>query len=103
MVDPQASSASVACEKEAERLFLAETNRNSVSTLAGMALLHVSLACHGEGNKGTTYLRAATQAAERMRLFGVSDALSTLDSNLVPTDAFAGTSAIAWGLFNIVV
>lgn len=103
VVDPAASIHSVACEKEAEKLFQAETTPYSLPTLAGLALLHVSLTCHGEGNRGTVYLNTATQAAEDIKLFGVPDPLVSLNADLDSADARVGTSATAWGLFNMVV
>ncbi|KAH7111289.1 hypothetical protein B0J11DRAFT_194207 [Dendryphion nanum] len=93
LVDPQASSISYACEKEAEKLFQAETKQDSLPTLAGMALLYVSLTCHGEGKKGTDYLVVATQAAERMNLFGVFNVLATLESALDQAESKFRTSS----------
>ncbi|PSN59983.1 hypothetical protein BS50DRAFT_579503 [Corynespora cassiicola Philippines] len=103
VVDPEAAKYSLACEKEAEALYKAETSLKSLPTLSGLAILHVSMTCHGEGNRGTEYLIAAIEAAKEIKLFGVPDALNTLNSDLDPGEALVATSATAWGLFNMAV
>ncbi|CAO2648429.1 Nn.00g076960.m01.CDS01 [Neocucurbitaria sp. VM-36] len=100
-LDPQASKFSYACEKEAEKLFQSEGKVDSLPTIAGLALLYVSLAVHGEGVRALKFLKAASEAAEQLKMFGVPDALETLGSDSQET--LVATSATAWGLFNLMV
>ncbi|KAJ4369797.1 hypothetical protein N0V83_005561 [Neocucurbitaria cava] len=98
---PEASRNSYAFEKEAEKLLQSEGTADSLPTIAGLALLYVSLSVHGEGLRALKFLTAASEAAEKLKLFGVPEALETLSSASLET--LVATSATAWGLFNVIV
>ncbi|KAF2855091.1 hypothetical protein T440DRAFT_415184 [Plenodomus tracheiphilus IPT5] len=100
-LDVQISNQSYEFEKEAEKLFKSETDIDSLNTISGLCLLYLSLSMHGEGMRGLTYLQTAQREAERLKLFGVPEALETLGS--LPQDKLRATSATAWGTFNLLV
>ncbi|KAF1844763.1 uncharacterized protein K460DRAFT_98178 [Cucurbitaria berberidis CBS 394.84] len=100
-LDPKGSKNSYAFEKEAVKLFQSEDNVDSLPTIAGLVLLYVSLAVHGEGMRGMQFLTAALQAAERMKLFGVPEVHEELSS--ASPETLVATSATAWGLFNMII
>lgn len=100
-LDPQVSRNSYAFEKEAEKLLQSEGTANSLPTIAGLALLYVSLSVHGEGLRALKFITAASKAAEKLKLFGVPEALEVLSSASLET--LVATSATAWGLFNVIV
>ncbi|KAI8943582.1 hypothetical protein NX059_001577 [Plenodomus lindquistii] len=100
-LDLQTTNQSYEFEKEAEKLFQSETNIDSLTTVAGLSLLYLSLSLHGEGLRGFQYLQTAQREAERMKLFGVPEVLENLSS--ISQDQLRATSATGWGTFNMLI
>lgn len=98
-LDPRASTQSYAFEKEAEKLLKSETKIDSITTIAGLALLYLSVSVHGESVRASAYLETATKQAQRMKLFGVPDALQDLGS--ISQEKLIATSTTTWGLFDL--
>ncbi len=86
------------CEQQAEKLFAAKGTVDTLPDIAALPLLYTSIAVHGDVPKAMKYLRAANDAAEKMKLFGSPDP-DTLGS----PKRIAATSQAAWGLFNFLV
>lgn len=100
-LDLEASNQSHAFEKEAEKLFQSETELDSLPTVAGLALLYMSMSTHGEGVKALRYLTTASDTAERLKLYGVSEKLEGVE--LLSPEQRVARSATAWGMFNLIV
>lgn len=64
-------------------------------------LLYMAVSTHGEGVRGLKYLTTASQAAERMKLYGVPEAPEDLGS--ISHETLVARSACAWGMFNMVM
>ncbi|KAF1926748.1 uncharacterized protein M421DRAFT_93664 [Didymella exigua CBS 183.55] len=85
-------------EEQAEKLFAAEGETDSLPTIAALALLYTTIATHGDVPRAIKYLTAAREAADRMDLFGRPNS-ATYDS----PKSEAAASQAAWGLFNFLV
>ncbi|KAF2647338.1 hypothetical protein K491DRAFT_784784 [Lophiostoma macrostomum CBS 122681] len=94
---------SFACEKEAEHLFKAESERDSLPTLAGMALLHLSLSGHGSRSAAFQYIEETTRMVKRMKLFDSPSQPAFHQPTVVTEDTLIALSRTAWGVFSILV
>jgi hypothetical protein len=105
-VDPAAAKYSYQFEQHAEKLFAAEGKVDTLPNIAALSLLYTSIAVHGDVPRAKKYLTAATDAAERLNLFGRPDQATSGSPNPAtfgPPETLAATSQAAWGLFNFLV
>lgn len=99
--DPGATGKSLEFEKEARMLWRTD-GEDSLSNLAGLVLLYISMANNRNGNEGAlSYICEAGEMAKRMQLFGVRDRIATLESLLATDDAQYAFGQTAWGVFNV--
>ncbi|KIW32088.1 uncharacterized protein PV07_03660 [Cladophialophora immunda] len=99
--DPSALSRSYEFQSEAEHLLTAGNLSDSLSNLAALTLLWIGHICHGSGKDGLPSVIAGIEMAKRMRLYGVSDTLTTHDWLSEPTEDRSATAHTAWGCFNM--
>ncbi|KAJ4985529.1 hypothetical protein SVAN01_09000 [Stagonosporopsis vannaccii] len=98
--DPTAAAKSLEFEKEARTLWRADCE-DSAPNLAGLLLLHISMANNGNGDQGALgYVFESGEMAKRMKLFGVHDRITALESHLPTEDAQYAFRQAAWGHFN---
>ncbi|PVH93023.1 hypothetical protein DM02DRAFT_677109 [Periconia macrospinosa] len=103
LIDPGALDQSFACEKEAQDLFKAESERDSLPTLAGIALLHLSLSGHGNHSAAFEYIQETTKMVERMKLFNDPNEPAFHQPTVVTNDTQIALSRTAWGVFSMIV
>lgn len=99
-IDPTAATKSLEFEKEARMLWRADAD-DSVPNLAGTMLLYMAMANNNNGSQGAAnYIFEAGEMAKRMKLFGVHDRLTALQSHLLTEEAQYAFRQATWGIFN---
>jgi hypothetical protein len=101
--DQQALSQSFACEKEAENLFKAESEHETLPTLAGIALLHLSLVLHGNRSDAIKYIHELNKTMIKMKLFDDVTEMATNQPNANMQETLLALCGTAWGIFNMMV
>ncbi|EXJ68129.1 uncharacterized protein A1O5_08744 [Cladophialophora psammophila CBS 110553] len=99
--DPSALRKSYEFQSEAQSLLTAGKLSDSLSNLAGLTLLWIGHICHGSGKDGLPSVDAGIKMAKRMRLFGVSDTLTTSDWSSDSREDQSAMAHTAWGCFNM--
>lgn len=98
--DPIAAAKSLEFEEEAQALWRAD-HEDSAPNLAGLMLLYISMVNNGNGDQGAVgYVSESGEMAKRMKLFGVHDRITALDSYLPSEGAQYAFRQAAWGHFN---
>ena len=90
-------------EDEACKIWQAEKMTDSPTTMASLLFLFLSHGCHGETDKGKVFIEEAAKMAKRMRLFGVSNALTSTDLEVHPGKDRQAIACAAWGAFGTIV
>ncbi|KAK1579480.1 uncharacterized protein LY79DRAFT_522642 [Colletotrichum navitas] len=97
---PEASRWSQDFEEEASKLWLAQSD-DTLPTITALALMIESCGCNGNGELDVRYIKEAVAMAKRLKLFGCSDAFTSVDlAHMSEADVRAITQA-AWGVFNV--
>ncbi|KAH6625573.1 hypothetical protein C7974DRAFT_377071 [Boeremia exigua] len=74
---------------------------DSAPNLAGLTLLYVAMANNGNGGQvAARYIAGAGRMAKRMRLFGIADRVTALESRLQREEAQYAFRQATWGPFN---
>lgn len=97
-VNPAVAKRSYQIEEQAEKLVSAQGEVDDLPTIAGLALVYISISVHGDVPRAMKYLTSAREAADRMNLFDNPDPATHGSPK-----ALAATSQAAWGLFNFLV
>jgi hypothetical protein len=103
LTDDHALEQSFLCEKEADNLFKAEADREPLPSLAGVAMLYISLTLHGNRSGAFKYIQETTTKVARMKLFEDVPTLASSQSASLSQETLAATSRTAWGVFNMIV
>jgi hypothetical protein len=101
LVEPQAAIFGDAFFLEAEQLWSTERQTDSFTTIMAAQLLTLSSVYYGKDG-GLPYLREGIQMAQRLKLFGVPDSITSLAVSQEPQDEWLRMlSCTAWSFFNL--